>query len=186
MSTETEILDAAYDLYAREGLDGVSMRRVASRVGISATALYRHFEDKDALIAGVADRGFERFAAALRRPPVARAPKARVMQILERYRDLACRRPDLFRLMFATARRGARRFPDDFAAHRSRVFDELRGAVERGMARGDFRRGGSLEVALSLWAQAHGLLALAESGRFARGRFEALYRKLLRHMIGGL
>jgi hypothetical protein len=88
--------------------------------------------------------------------------------------------------MFATARRGARRFPDDFAAHRSRVFDELRGAVERGMTRGDFRRGSSLEVALSLWAQAHGLLALAESGRFTRGRFQALYRKLLRRMIGGL
>lgn len=188
MSTEAEILDAAWDLYTREGVGGVSMRRVAARVGITATALYRHFQDKDALIAAIADRGFDEFATALLRPPVASSPRARVLQILDRYRELAFQRPDLFRLMFSTPRSGLRRFPSDFAARRSRVFDELRGAVERGMARGDFRRASSLEVALSLWAQAHGLLALEGVGRFApdRRRFTALYRRLLRHLIGGL
>jgi AcrR family transcriptional regulator len=188
VSTEQEILDAACALNAREGIEGVSMRRVAAEVGITATALYRHYRDKDALIAAVADRGFEEFGRALRRAPVASAPRARVLQILDRYRELAFHRPDLFRLMFSTPRKGLRRFPADFAAHRSAVFDELRRAVERGIARGDFRRASSLEVSLSLWAQAHGLLALEGSGRFARDRrrFTALYRRLLRHLIGGL
>jgi AcrR family transcriptional regulator len=188
MASEAAILDVAYDLYAREGVDRVSMRRVAAKLGITATALYRHFDDKEALIEGVADRGFELFAAALRRPPVARAPRARILQILDRYRELAFRRPDLFRLMFSTPRPGLRRFPADFAAHRSRVFDELRDGVERGMARGEFRRASSLEVALSLWAHAHGLLALEQTGRFsgARRRFTALYRRLLRRHIRGV
>ena len=188
MTSDAEILDAAQSLFARDGLDGVSMRRVAARLGITATALYRHFEDKDALVDGLVDRGFESFAAALLRAPVARAPRGRILQVLDRYRELAFGQPDLFRLMFSTPRAGLRRFPSDFAAHRSRVFDELRGAVERGMRAGELRRASSLEVALSLWAHAHGLLALAQSGRFAgeQRRFTALYRRLLRRHIGGL
>ena len=187
MSKE-EIVDAAYAIHERDGIAGTSMRRVAARVGITATALYRHFRDKEALLGAIADRGFEEFAAALRRAPVASAPRTRVLQILERYRELAIRRPDLFRLMFSTPREGLRRFPEDFAAHRSAVFDELRGAVERGIANGEFRRASPLELSLSLWAQAHGLIALEEAGRFARDRrqFTALYRRLLRHSIGGL
>ena len=181
MTTEAAILDAAYELYVREGIEGVSMRRVGARLGITATALYRHYPGKDGLIAAVADRGFDHFAAALSRPPVAASPQNRVLQILDRYRAFAFRQPELFRLMFGMPRPGARRFPSDFAAHRSTVFDDLRTAVARAMATGALPRGSSLEAALALWAQAHGLITLYQAGRFSHRprEFAAFYRRVL-------
>jgi len=181
MTTEIAILDAAYALYVREGVEGVSMRRVASGLGITATALYRHYHGKDGLIAAIAERGFADFSTALSRPPVAASPERRVLQILDRYRVFAFRQPELFRLMFGMPRPGARRFPRDFEAHRSRVFDDLRTAVAGAMAKGVFPKGSSLEAALALWAQAHGLITLYQAGRFTHRprEFAALYRRLL-------
>ena len=188
METQDAILDAAYTLYVRDGMPGVSMRLVAAKVDVSATALYRHFEGKDALIQAVAERGFAMFARDLRRAPRAHRPGPRVLEILDRYRDFAFRQPKLFRLMFETPRRGLRRFPEDFAAHRSPVFDDLRSAVERGQRAGEFRAGNSLEITLDLWAHAHGLLALHAAGRFTTDEraFAALYRRSLRRFLRGL
>src|SRR4051812_4035163 len=138
--TDAAILDAAYRLYVREGVQGVSMRRVAAALGITATALYRHYERKDDLISAIAERGFHLFAGFLARRPITKSSTARILQILDRYRDFAFRQPQLFQLMFSTPRRGARRFPRDFAAHRSSVFDELRIAIEKAMVEGTFRR----------------------------------------------
>lgn len=188
MLTPDAIADVAYRIYAAKGLPGLSMRNVANRIGVTATALYRHFDGKDALIEAVSERGFHLFAAKLLRKPVARDSRRRVLQILDRYRDFAFRQPELFRLMFATPRRRLRRFPADFSAHRSPVFDDLRHAVERGQAESVIRRGGSLEIALDLWAHAHGLLSLYQVGRFGeRPRsFAGLYRRSLDRFLRGL
>src|SRR5262245_34546302 len=121
MGTPDAILDAAFAIYTSEGLSRLSMRAVARRVGLTATALYRHYKGKDALIEAVAERGFEIFGRTLRRTPLAADPRSRVFAILDRYRTFALRRPDLFRLMFSTPRRRLRRYPADFAAHRSLV-----------------------------------------------------------------
>jgi AcrR family transcriptional regulator len=187
MTASEAIRDAAFELYDRYGLPGLSMRRVAERVDVTATALYRHFDGKDALVDAVAERGFELFAADLRRAPRARRPVPRILQICERYRLFAIRKPNLFRLMFSTPRPGLRRFPADFAAHRSPVFDELRGAVEVAQRAGELPAGDSLEVALGIWAHVHGLVALHSAGRFSGNEtaFAALSRRSLRRLLGG-
>jgi AcrR family transcriptional regulator len=188
MPASEAIRDAAFALYDRYGLPGLSMRRVAKRVDVTATALYRHFGGKDALVDSVADRGFALFAEDLGRSPRARAPIARILQIVERYRRFALRRPNLFRLMFSTPRPRARRFPADFAAHRSPVFDELRRAVEEAQGSGELVPGDPLELVLAVWAHAHGLLTLHAAGRFSGGEraFSALYRRSLRRLLDGL
>jgi AcrR family transcriptional regulator len=190
METPDSILDAAFAIYGSEGLKQLSMRAVARRVGLTATALYRHYRGKDALVDAVAERGFELFGKSLRRPPLPAEPRLRVFGILDRYRAFALKQPDLFRLMFSTPRRGLRRFPADFAAHRSAVFDELRASVQAGQAAGRFRVRGTnaLETTLDLWAFAHGLLTLYQAGRFGRdsGAFTRLYRKSVRRFVGGL
>lgn len=188
MPTPDAIADAAYRIYVADGLPGLSMRNVANRIGVTATALYRHFDGKDALIEAVSERGFHLFSADLLRKPVARDPRRRVLQILDRYREFAFQQPTLFHLMFASPRRRLRRFPADFSAHRSSVFDELRHSVERGQAGGRIRRGGSLEIALDLWAHAHGLLSLYQVGRFGDGprSFTGLYRRSLDRFMRGL
>ena len=65
--TRERIVEEARDLYLTAGLAGLSMRKVAERVGVTATALYRHFEDKQALLLAVVQAGFERFTTYLLR-----------------------------------------------------------------------------------------------------------------------
>src|SRR6185437_11487823 len=59
------LIDAALMLLAEKGPDGFTIAEVARLAGVSSAAPYRHFRDADALLAAVAERGYERFAAVL-------------------------------------------------------------------------------------------------------------------------
>src|SRR5512145_2231683 len=59
------LIQAALDLIAEKGPAGFTFAEAACQAGVSAAAPYRHFRDRDALMADVAKRGFERFTAAL-------------------------------------------------------------------------------------------------------------------------
>jgi AcrR family transcriptional regulator len=59
------ILDAAGELFLEQGYEGFSMRRVAERIGYSATTIYRYYEDKDDLLFAVVNEGFSEFARQL-------------------------------------------------------------------------------------------------------------------------
>ena len=72
-STRQRLLAAALELVEEEGVEALSMRRLAARVGVSATALYRHFADKDELLQHLVDEanlelGRYLFPAPPRRP----------------------------------------------------------------------------------------------------------------------
>ena len=80
MATETrqQILSEAREVFLKEGLAGFSMRTVAERVGISATALYRHFDDKDALLASLLGEAFGTFGSYLGRALAGKSPLERL------------------------------------------------------------------------------------------------------------
>ncbi len=94
------LIVAALEVLEEGGLAGLSLREAARRAGVSAMAPYRHFADKEALIAGVAAVGFQRFADLLRQADA--KPDAHEALIAQgvAYVDFACARPALFRLMF--------------------------------------------------------------------------------------
>ena len=56
-SLRDRISQAAQELFLEGGVEAISMRKVADRVGISATAIYRHYKDKDELLTGIIDTG---------------------------------------------------------------------------------------------------------------------------------
>src|SRR3954468_7593371 len=70
------LVDTALRMIQEEGLQALTLRGVGARLGVSRTALYRHFDDKEALLARVASEGFKRFHEALA-AGVARATKRR-------------------------------------------------------------------------------------------------------------
>ena len=57
-SLRARISAAAQQIYLREGVDGISMRKVAERVGVSAPAIYKHFKNKDELLNEIVVAGF--------------------------------------------------------------------------------------------------------------------------------
>ena len=104
-SPHETILEAARDLIAEGGIEAMSMRAVAERVGVSATAIYHHYANKQALVDAVVRLAFERFgaemqAAADRHP---RGSLQRVRALGEAYARFALEHEASFRIIFSIA-----------------------------------------------------------------------------------
>ncbi len=98
------LINAALDLLAQDGTDAISLRAVARAAGVSAMAPYRHYPDKEALLAAVAMRGFDALRAALLKADAAPAGGLTAQAVA--YVLFAVGHPALFRLMFGTPRAG--------------------------------------------------------------------------------
>jgi AcrR family transcriptional regulator len=88
---------AARAILDEVGPDAISVRMAARRVGVSATAVYRHFTNKEDFLASVAAEGFRELAAAMERGATGSDPLGRVGLA---YFDFALQKRGLFRLMF--------------------------------------------------------------------------------------
>jgi AcrR family transcriptional regulator len=98
----TRILDAARELFANEGVESVTMRRIADRIEYSPTAIYFHFRDKEALLAELCDHDFREFAhgfAAIAQIP---DPVERLRAAGQAYVSFGLNNPSHYRLMFMT------------------------------------------------------------------------------------
>ena len=100
----TLILDAARSLFAERGIEAVSMREIAKKINYSATTLYHHFADKEALLQAVCDQDFLALAASMRRIMQIPDLTARIQAMFYGYAQFALQHPNHYRLMFMTPR----------------------------------------------------------------------------------
>jgi AcrR family transcriptional regulator len=179
------ILDAAERIHSRYGLPELTLRRVAKAVGVTPMAIYRHFEDKNALLDGLSDRGFGIWETYLEVAVRKRTPMTRLRAVLDQLREFALEHPRYFELMFF-AKRGP--IPNAPASLRetpspsfTRVIADVRGMV----GANELRRGDPGETLLLLWATAHGLIALHFTGRFGgnASTFRAIYDRVLARQL---
>jgi AcrR family transcriptional regulator len=155
------ILDAAATLFVEEGYANFSMRRVAERIGYSATTLYRHFTDKDELLFAVVDQGFEQFGRALVDAAASTAdPVERIAAIGRAYVRFGKRNPVYYELMFMQRGDYLTAPAKDTGAVKLDSFGVLRSTVEAAIASGAIPEGDPLAYANMLWAVVHGIVAL--------------------------
>ena len=99
---QTLILDAARDLFATEGYEAVTMRKIAEKIEYSPTAIYFHFKDKLSLLRALCDRDFAAFAAVLQRTASVKDPIDRLRRLGYAYADFALQYPNHYRFLFMT------------------------------------------------------------------------------------
>jgi AcrR family transcriptional regulator len=187
-ATRTRILAAAQAIHAQSGDEGLSMRRIAARLGVTAPALYHHFASRDAILESVSQEGFDRLVRRIHRLSRKRRPTRQCLDVLKEYREFALDEPHVFAVMFLTPRARARQFPEDFAARRSAAFSLLVDRVRAAMKERELRDDDPNEVALSFWAHAHGLVLLQRANRF-RGTLEdyrRVFDRSLDRLVSGL
>ena len=147
-----EIVNAARELLEEEGIEALSMRRIAQRLGIRAPSIYKHLTDKDALEAAIISTGFEEqaalFEAALEHSDDPLGAVARA------YRDFGREHPHLYRLM------------TDRTLNRELVVpgSEERAALSLYKATGE-----NMDLARAAWAFGHGMTILELNNRFPPG-----------------
>jgi AcrR family transcriptional regulator len=167
MDTRERILQESRDILQEHGLLGFSMRGVAERVGVTATALYRHFEDKDALLASLLAQGFETFAKYLMRSLSGRTPLERFRLSGVAYFDFALEHPRDYGLMFMTPCKdlGLDAVSEQAQAKMGATFVFLIDRVKECMDTGVFARHDPEAAALNVWAEVHGLASLRINGQ---------------------
>lgn len=159
------LIQAALDLIAQKGPAGFTFADAARSAGVSSAAPYRHFRDRDALIADVARRGFERFAVHLDHAWNDGRPEPFVAfeNVGRAYLAFARNEPAYYSAMFEAGLS----FDDDPLLRQAadRSFAVLRNASESLCARLPAgQRPPSLMMSLHVWALSHGIASL-----FARG-----------------
>ena len=187
-TSKARIIKAAKAIHASAGEDRLSMRRIAARLGVTAPAIYHHFVNRNAILEAISDEGFERLVGRVERRSRGHGPVQQCLDTLVSYREFALDEPHVFAVMFLARRPRARQFPDDFAARRSAAFSLLEDQVSAAMNAGELRKDAANEVALTLWAHAHGLVLLQRSGRFGGGlaSYRRAFDRSLRRLIRGL
>ncbi len=162
---EADILDAARDLIAEGGLDRLSMRAVAEKVGVSATAIYHYFQGKQDLVERVVKRAFERFGGylerAMREHP--RGSVERIRALGEAYIRFALENQAYFRVIFSLEAPDPRALED---LPGGGGYELLRQSVEDAIEAGNYRKADPDLMSLYLWSVCHGLITLALACRF--------------------
>ncbi len=156
-----EILVAARQLMEENSITSLSLREVAKKVGVSHTAPYRHFKDKESLLAGIAAIGFDELAAEISKA-AALYPDNPAQQLLEAghcYMKLVISNPQCIQLMFGNVLPCDDTYPNlrksgDFA------FDSLKIIIQEGQAQGVFKAVDVELMALTAWSSIHGLSML--------------------------
>lgn len=191
MKTRERILRASRRICRRDGFRSLTMRRVADAVGISAPALYRHFEGKEQLFEVLMDEARENFASHLQTSLRARSPLQRFRRASEAYRDFALEQPERYELIFLTRNQegllGAPASVESWRESPPPTFQFCIDRVEDCIEDGVFRRTDPVELALTFSAMAHGLVSLWLAGRFGTEptTFRRLYRRCIEQLIDG-
>jgi AcrR family transcriptional regulator len=158
------LLESAIRLIAEVGPTAFTLREVARRAGVSHNAPYRHFRDRDELMAAVAAQGYQELTRAMIE---AAAAKSDVLERLKYaglgYVSFALRRPEHFTVMF-DAPPSKRKHPDTAAAS-GEAFATLLGFVKDGQDAGRLPAGELRQMALLAWSMVHGIAKLAITGR---------------------
>lgn len=161
-----EILDATEALLMRErDQDAVSIRAIADAVGCTAPSIYRHFEDKTALIFAVCDRHFDQLQAEMADRVGAESDPGSVLREIGRaYLEFGRAHPEQYRIMFMTRGGTPTDSYTDAVIGTGSLFGLLMSTVAAAMDSGAIRRDDPFLVAVDLWTIAHGVTSIAVAG----------------------
>ena len=160
----TLIIDAARELFVSKGVEAVTMREIAKRIGYSATSIYLHFADKEAVLRAILDVDMLALATSLRAIMQITDPVERMQALGHGYAEFALAYPNHYRLMFMAERIPCD--PDKSNLQQNNAeqdaYYQLKTVVNDAFVAGRFRV--ELEnvdlIAQTIWAGIHGVCSL--------------------------
>ncbi len=180
------ILTHACDLYLRVGFEGFSMRKLARDVGVTAPALYRHFENREEVLFDVLGEAHDELFRTLSRALSGATPLERFEIAGEAYMDFSLKNPRYFQMVHAFREfMGLEEVPAEVARRHYAIQqfwdDRVRECVEAEILRPEDPAG----ISLTLWSHAYGLLSLYSRRLLSisedtfRAEFRASFRRVL-------
>jgi AcrR family transcriptional regulator len=188
--TRTRLLEQAREVYLEGGAANFSLREVARRVGVSAAAVYRHYDGKDALLGAVCQEGFRTFSSYLLRALAETTPAARLRAASDYYLRFAIENPHDYRVIFMSSVEDiGLRASKSGGPETSPTFQFLVDRVRECMDAHVIATGDATEIAATIWAHVHGLASLRLSGHLHSvgddAAFAAFFRRSTDRLFQG-
>lgn len=162
------LIQAGVEILAKEGVGGLSLRKVAGRAGVSHSAPYAHFADKQALIAAISTEGFnqlyEELDAAV--SPHAENTKLQLDEGIKAYVRFAMENADTFNIMFSGVLEKEKEYPA-FVEISQKTFRLVVKVVAACQQAGVLRASPPEMLAVAIWGQVHGIVSLALEGQIS-------------------
>jgi AcrR family transcriptional regulator len=184
VETKDQILAASRAAFDHGGVEALSLRDIAREVGITPMAIYRHYENKqaliDALVLDALGEWSERAQAVPRDDP-----RAWLERMGDAFLDFALERPRRFEAAFLIHTNVARRYPDDFIAGHSPAGALYLDFFARAKAQGVAGDAEPIEIMITIAGLSQGLITLYRAGRIAGGEdaFRALFKRAMGRTI---
>ena len=162
------LIKAGVEILSKQGIEGLSLRKVAQRAGVSHSAPYSHFPDKQSLIAAISTEGFNQLYAELDAAVLAypKDAKKQLQQGALAYVQFALENVDTFKIMFSGVLEKEKEYPAFVdISHKTfqRVVDVVRACQEAGILRSTPAE----MMAVAVWGQVHGIVSLALEGQIS-------------------
>lgn len=160
------LIQAGAEILSKEGVAGLTLRKVAKRAGVSHSAPYAHFKDRQSLIAAISTEGFRQLYDELGAVVLAHAddPREQLVEAAWSYVQFALNNTDTFKIMFSGVLEKEKDYPA-FVEISGQTFERVLSIVRNCQNAGILRPGPSELVAISLWGQVHGIISLALEGQ---------------------
>jgi AcrR family transcriptional regulator len=168
---ERALVETAVQTIRDQGVQALTLRSVGARVGVSRTALYRHFDDKAALLARVAEEGFRRLHAALT-GSIAEASASGadpLPAMADAYVRFARANPSHYQTMFGGFLTDWSRYPD-LIQHADAAFNVLVDTMRDEQQKGRILPADPIELAEISWSMSHGIATLGMARHLERTR----------------
>ncbi len=156
------ILDSTRHLLVRDGYMSLSMRKIARAIGYSATSIYLHFENKDALIHALIEEGMDQLLAALKDAEAEHPgdPVARLEAMCRRFVVFGLENREYYEIMFMLHPEFMERYPAEKYRRARRNLDVIAATLADGVAQGVFAVENVRVVASTIWSALHGAVSL--------------------------
>jgi AcrR family transcriptional regulator len=167
------LIMAGKDVLAQEGVNGLSLRKVAKQAGVSHSAPYAHFTDKQALIAAISTEGYKELYGRLSATIEAHANDIH-LQLIEAawtYVQFALADAETFKMMFSGVLEQEKNYPE-FVEISQRTFQLVIDMVQNAQKAGLFRQETPQLLAVVVWGQVHGLISLTMMGQISHTLLE--------------
>jgi AcrR family transcriptional regulator len=162
------LIKAGVDILGKDGVAGLSLRKVAQKAGVSHAAPYAHFADKQALIAAISTEGYQKLFDQLVavREKYQDDPRRQLVEAAWAYVQFAQTDPAHFRVTFSSAVEHEKDYPA-LVEMTGKTFGEVVGIVEACQASGLLRSGPVDMLAVSVWSIVHGFASLLIEGQIS-------------------
>jgi AcrR family transcriptional regulator len=162
------LIEAGAEILLKEGVGGLSLRKVARQAGVSHSAPYAHFADKQALIAAISTEGYrrlyEKFARVVEK--YSQDPLRQFVEVAWTYIEFARSDPDYFKVTFSSAVEKEKDFPA-FVEMTRKNFQLLVNIVETCQSARVLKPGPADMLAVSAWSLVHGFASLLIEGQIS-------------------